>query len=246
MTSIKLNQSRFISPSNAVIVFFDLEYYVPLKNRSISGMGLIYDPHVAGNFLIGGCAYTLRVADLQNNEPPTKIASHWGKSFADEKKVVTELFKVLKHALKMNKRNKDQFSPLLCGIGIIHSDWPALLSLFVKYGLVEAGQVFKFQSQFRTLDLQIIGIPFFKSKHPLLYPKKKSELVLKFLNEKPDSDGKEVWSMFDDGMFDQISIRTEKEVKQTLRIYQKLFSEGNDLLIYKKQWLKSQRDSGAR
>lgn len=241
MSSKKSLRREFGFPSDAIIVFFDLEYYVPSSSRNDQTFGLVYDPDASGQFLIGGSHVTFRVSELGNDDPFREMKSFWGRCIEDERKAVLAFYNVLKKALKLNKSNQPYFSPVLCGVGITHSDWPVLLHLFVKHEIIRNDEVFRFQNQFRILDLQIVSIPFFNSNYPLLYPKKKADLMQKFLKEKPMKDGCSVWSMFDQGEFEKIALRNDLEVRQAVQIYRRLFTHSKELLGYKNNWLKLQR-----
>lgn len=203
------------------IIFFDLEFYVPEKNRKEKGFS--YNPWQDGSIFLGG-SYVIALGTRDQVNPldddlKKRIKSLWIWNSTNEKELVGKFFKLFKSQLDQCIEASQGVSPLICGIGIQNSDIPVLMALFRKHGYLNESQSFAFENSLRILDLSVLGIGFFNNKTYLMYPKKKNELLNKFFQDQVFESGVSVWEQYEDSKYDDIQSRNEKEVFYTLRLY---------------------------
>jgi hypothetical protein len=226
MTQKKSLKHPPINYSQCKIIFFDLEYYVPEANRSSALHTLSYNPQKEDNKLLGGsfyCVSTIEASKIGMELEKDKMISFWLWNSKTERDLVKDIYNYLCGTeTTMRKKVKGAFSPLLCGIGIAHSDWPVLLDLFCKYQLTTLSERFELQNRFRTLDLQVLAIPLFNSKNDFVYPKIKNDIFSKCLKGTTIPDGRNVWNLFENQEYGSIEDRTLKEIHFTVEAYRVL------------------------
>ena len=122
----------------------------------------------------------------------------------------------LKNQKKRHDRELD-----LCGIGISKFDVPALYIRSVRFGVDIPQNLFDVYFKTQQIDLNNVMIPFFdhqKIMHPISVNRTFRRLGMK--KEKPT--GKTVWEMYDSHDFESIRKRTNEEVLDCLKIYDKI------------------------
>lgn len=203
------------------IIFFDLEFYVPEKNRKEQGFS--YNPwHKDSIFLGGSYVISLGTRDQINpldDELRKRIKSHWIWDSKNEKDLVSKFYKLFSSQINSCLEFNQGISPLVCGIGIQGSDIPVLLALFRKYDYLSDQDAFVFENYLRILDLSVLGISFFSNKTYFMYPKKKNELLNKFFKDQVFESGTSVWGSFEQKNYYEISQRNLNEVFYTVRLY---------------------------
>ena len=132
---------------------------------------------------------------------------------------------VYKFIKPQHKAHKKKVSPLLCGIGISSSDVPVLIELFKRYKILSNAEAFRFQSNFRVIDLSQLGIVCFNNGNDFLYPKIKNELLNKFMSGTKFESGKSVWDLYESKDYTGITERVNDEIISTHHIYKSLLSE---------------------
>jgi hypothetical protein len=138
-------------------------------------------------------------------------------------------------------------SLMLCGIGISHSDVPALLARSLFLETERRQRVYDLICGCRQIDLSTMAISQFSSKHAYFsYPKSKASLYQKYLSQKQIDSGSSVWSLYDDQKFNAIERRCKEEVDDALSIYKAHFDwkAGVQRRLARLKWF--ERNSGAR
>ncbi len=203
------------------VVFFDLEYYVPEEGRS--RQGLAYNPWDSESLFLGGCFMSASAShDLHDemDDYTPKIDAFWLWNYESEAALVEAVFSYLcQLAEEKNFNGSRRVSPLLCGIGITHSDLPVLLSLFKRYGLLSDSSAFVFQNRFRSLDLSQLAVAMFNNTTGFLYPKAKNTILSKYTPDTLFESGREVWSLYDQKKHRTIEERVVEEIVCTHRSY---------------------------
>ncbi len=245
MAAEKEKNHKAIQTDKARVIFFDLEYYVPKKNRKPHGLN--YNPAVAGNMLLGGVFYSANpVSDLapSGHSQMKKMKSFWLWQHKTEQQLLRAIYEYLKQIKgEVFKHLGDRVSPVMCGIGISNSDLPVLNHLFNKHLTDTSDKLFEFQNSFRVIDLSQLAIAAFNHNGPFLYPKTKNEVTSKFLSGKRMEDGRSVWELYEREEFGKIEARVIEEISLTISCY-KAIKENFDLfkqleLKHKKELKKS-------
>lgn len=210
-----------IEPSKAKILFFDLEFYVPPKNRKETGFN--YNPAVDENMLLGGVFYPANPAkDLLPHVPfnSNKLKNFWLWEYQAEKKLLQAIYTYLKEIeSQVYKHFQGIVSPVVCGIGISNSDIPVLFHLLNKHSIDTAPKLFELQNTLRVLDLSQLSIGTFNKKDHFLYPKTKNEILSKYLHGKRMESGKSIWELYETHEFCKIESRVVDEVNLTVSCY---------------------------
>ncbi|HEY8034484.1 MAG TPA: hypothetical protein VIF37_02720 [Methylobacter sp.] len=213
-TQVKLNKCR--------IIFFDLEFYVPASSRSKHGF--CYNPWDKSCKLIGGSflfANPEKDFGLIEAKVINKIRSLWLWEHYSEQKLLESIYVLLKNALDtVHNAHNGMIAPILCGIGITSSDIPIIFELFKRYKILTNAEAFSFQNKFRVVDLSQLSIATFNSPNNFLYPKTKSHILNKYLNDKKFESGKTVWDLYEAKNYDAISARVLDEIVCTHKCYE--------------------------
>lgn len=217
--ALKINKCR--------IVFLDLEFYVPVTSRVETG--LCYNPWNENCKLIGGAFLVANPAkdfDITDEEVLKKIESFWLWNFKDEQELLKNIYELLKRTLSLvHDAHQKKVSPLLCGIGITSSDVPTLIELFKRYKILSNAEAFKFQSDFRIIDLSQLGIACFNNSNSYLYPQVKSNLLNKYMPDKKFESSKSVWDFYESNDHAAISSRVNDEIAATHTVYKCILSD---------------------
>ena len=218
-------------PNKTKVIFFDLEYYVPAQDRNRSTpSGLTFSPVLPGHKILGGTFQTYFPMDDRMG----KRTDLWEWKLGSEEKVLKEIYELLQHEWKSIEAKELTGSLMLSGIGISHSDIPALLGRLTASPSLEKARVYDLLCGCRQIDLSTATYCQFSSKHQYFaYPKKKSELYQKYLSGKKLESGKSVWDMYDGGDYQAIESRCNEEIDDAIAIYKSMFDlkRQNDLSL---------------
>lgn len=211
-----------IKLSKCRVVFFDLEFYVPESSRS--KYGFCYNPWDKGCKLIGG-SFLLANPDkdfgLKESRIINKIQSFWLWEHHSEQKLLESIYQILKNALDtVHNAHNGMIAPILCGIGITSSDIPIIFELFKRYKILTNAEAFSLQNKFRVVDLSQLSIATFNNPNNFLYPKTKSHILNKYLNNKKFESGKSVWDLYESKDYDGIVARVLDEIICTHKCYE--------------------------
>jgi hypothetical protein len=208
------------------VLFFDLEYYVPESDRKKNGL-ICFNPYKPQHLLMGGvfcCLDTDKIPE-SDEELKNQMVSHWDWKNGDEQKQIvihfSELLSTELEGFKKSGSYNHESNVVLCGIGIVNSDIPAMHDLFRLHKVQKVGQIFPFQNRFRVLDLSIMGASVFNGSKSFLYPLNKKELMKAFGLTADMAKATEVWEMYDQQKFTAIEQRSIDEVILSVRMYQK-------------------------
>lgn len=208
-------------PESTKVVFFDLEYYVPLEDRDRkSPSSMKFSPYLPRHKILGGTFQTY-FPMTDTLRPPVQI---WEWTVGSEKRVLEEILALLKCEWKGLERG-DRGGLMLCGIGISHSDVPALLAKMNTSLIDLSTRIYDYLCGCRQIDLSTATYCQFSSKTRYFsYPKSKATLYNKYLAE-PSNVGPStsVWDDYEAGRFSAIEARTQLEVDHTVSIYKRMF-----------------------
>ncbi|MYM64055.1 hypothetical protein [Pseudomaricurvus sp. HS19] len=220
-------KSFVLRPGKCRVIFFDLEFYVPVAGRDKEGF--LYNPwdksckFLGGSFLVANPEKDLNL-DTEIN--PGRVSSLWLWKSGSERKLLEDIYDLLKSAYDLVYRaHQGKVSPILCGIGISSSDVPILFELFKRYKILSNSDAFSFQNKFRIIDISQLAITTFNNKSSFTYPKSKSLILQKYLPEKKFDSGVRVWDLYDQGHTSAIEGRVIDEVLCTRHCYMKILSD---------------------
>ncbi len=215
------------------VIFFDLEFYVPLKGRDKEGFS--YNPWDKSSKLLGGSFLIANPdKDLTDKSKVTKrdVESLWLWNHNSERDLLEKIYKLLKDSYDLVcKAHDGKVSPILCGIGISSSDVPVLFELFKRYKLLSNSEAFYFQNKFRIIDISQLAIASFNNNSNFIYPKQKSYIMQKYLPEKKFESGRVVWDLYEAQDKSGIEERVIDEVLCTHYCYMKII---NDFRYFKR------------
>jgi hypothetical protein len=209
------------------VIFFDLEFYVPEKERDKTGF--CYNPWDKSCKFLGGSFLAANPdKDLSNTSRniEKKVQSLWLWNYKSERELLEKIYQLLKSTSDIVREAHDgKVSPILCGIGITSSDIPILFELFKRYQILTNKEAFYFQNGFRVIDISQLSIATFNNGTDFLYPKTKNLILKKYLPGKKFENGKKVWDMYDSKAFNIIESRVIDEVMCTHECYIKILSD---------------------
>lgn len=208
-------------PESTKIVFFDLEYYVPPEDRSRKApSSMKFSPYLPGHKILGGTFQTY-FPMTDELRPPVQI---WEWGVGSEKHVLEEILSLLRREWKGLERG-DRGSLMLCGIGISHSDVPALLAKMNTSLIDLPTRIYDYLCGCRQIDLSTATYCQFSSTTRYFsYPKSKAALYNKYLVEPANvAPGTTVWDDYEARSFSAIEARTQLEVNHTVSIYKRMF-----------------------
>lgn len=218
-------------PDKTKVIFFDLEYYVPAQDRSRSTPGgLTFSPVLPGHKILGGTFQTYFPMDDRMG----KRTDLWEWKLGSEENVLKGIYDLFQREWKSIYTRDPTGSLMLSGIGISHSDIPALLARLTASPSLEKARVYDLLCGCRQIDLSTATYCQFSSKHPYFaYPKKKSELYQKYLSGKKLESGKSVWDLYDGSEYQAIESRCNEEIDDAIVIYKSMFDlkRQNDLSL---------------
>lgn len=225
--------------TTAKILFFDLEYYVQENRRNVKG--LKYNPWSGICSFIGGgfLSYTPNQSmKIEDTAIKSKIDCFLAWNYENERKLVVDIFKYLMDIFDDVEYGKSKgVYPVLCGIGITHSDVPALIELAKKHNIFTPEEAFSFQSRFRTVDLSVYSIGLFRSNKNFVYPQRKNTILNKIFPDKKFESGTSVWDLYENAEYGVIEDRVKSEVTSTFcllrdirRLYMKHLDSYRELM----------------
>lgn len=208
-------------PNKTKIIFFDLEYYVPAKDRKRKTPGgMTFSPVLPGHKILGGTFLTYypmqdRIGDR---------CSIWEWERGSEAEVLRDIFHFFRENWRTFIARGQAGSLMLSGIGISHSDVPALLARLSSCSIAEDYEIHDLICGCRQIDLATATYCQFSfNESYFAYPKTKSALYQKYLNGKKLESGKSVWKLYENRDFDAIEGRCKEEVDDALIIYKTMF-----------------------
>jgi len=140
---------RFL-PNKTKIVFLDLEYYVPTKDRKRKPPGgMTFSPVLKGHKILGGTFLTY----YPMQDRIGKRYELWEWNLGSEDRVLRSIFELLQSEWKSLEVKDQAGSLMLSGIGISHSDLPALLARFSYYGIAPQDRIYDIVCGCRQIDL---------------------------------------------------------------------------------------------
>lgn len=204
-------------PERTKLLFFDLEYYVPPAGRSRKSMsGMVFAPSLPGHKILGGtfqCYYPM----LDRLDPPVQ---HWEWHHGSEQALLRSIYALLRTQWKSIGAKGESASLMLGGIGISHSDVPALLSKLRTHKIAAEDEAYDTLCGCRQIDLTTATFSQFAfNKGYFAYPKSKAHLYQKYLAGKQAETGKVVWQAYEDRDYAAIEARTTGEVADAVAIY---------------------------
>lgn len=209
------------------MIFFDLEFYVPLKGRERKGF--CYNPWDKSSKLLGGSFLVANpVKDLKLKSVVTEknVKSFWLWECNSEKELLEKIYEILKKAYDVvYKAHDGRISPILCGIGISSSDVPIIFELFKRYKILSNSEAFYFQNKFRVIDISQLSIATFNNNSSFIYPKQKKLILQKYMPEKKFESGKSVWDLYDEKNYNGIELRVIDEVLCSHYCYMKILED---------------------
>ncbi len=208
-------------PSRTKIIFFDLEYYVPANDRKReTPSGMTFSPVLPDHKILGGVF--LVYYPMQD-----RIGKHstiWEWQHGSEGQVLHAIYHLLEKEWKSYKARDQAGSLMLSGIGISHSDIPALLARLSSSSVADHFRIYDLLCGCRQIDLATSTYCQFSFHHSYFsYPKTKAELYQKYLNGKKRESGKSVWELYESRNFRAIEARCREEVDDALMIYRAMF-----------------------
>lgn len=204
-------------PNMTKVMFLDLEYYVPAAERNRkTPNGMLFSPVLPTHKIIGG-VFAVYYPMLDQVKNPLSI---WEWKAGSEKQVLIQMFKQFELLWKGIENNEKLGSPMLAGIGITHSDIPALYAKFNAYKIASPERIHDVLYGCRQIDMSIAAMSqySFNTKY-FSYPKHKGDLYQKYLKGKTMESGKAVWDLYEAKNYPAIENRTLEEVDDAINIW---------------------------
>jgi hypothetical protein len=224
------------NPKTTKVLFFDLEFFTPPKDRErITPGSMKFSPVRPGHKIIGGVFQTYYPM-LDKLDDPIAI---WEWKLGSERAVLKKIQSILHKEWYCFEKYPPLGSLILCGIGIARSDLPALYARMTALSINRPERLYHLLFGGQLIDLTISTLCQFNFNYPYFaYPKPKAELYQKYLNGKKIEPGLKVLDFYDRSAFDEIESRTLEEVKDMIAIYKAMFDRnhkvGADLRRLKK------------
>lgn len=206
-------------PEKTQIIFFDLEFYVPKKDRD-GRRELKANPYKDGHFLIGG-TFSKYFPLLPNNDKRNITKEFWLWEYTNEKEMLSDILQFIDESWKLIHKSNNQAELFYAGIGIQRADIQYLFARSKKYELKSESELFNIFYKGRFLDFENIFIPLFKNKGNMLKTKTTNDIIkkLNIPTERESSIG--IWDQYDSKDYNSIKERNNNEVADLLTIYKK-------------------------
>jgi len=216
-----MSQRLKFYPDKTKIIFFDLEYYVPAKDRQRKTPGgLTFSPVLPGHKILGGTF--LIYYPMQDRIG--KRSDIWEWNLGSERQVLRDIFEMLQREMNSIEAKDQAGTLMLSGIGISHSDVPALLARLSSSSIADHHKIYDLLCGCRQIDLSTATYCQFSFNQPYFaYPKTKWALYQKYLDGKKLESGKSVWDLYESKSFSAIERRCREEVNDALAIYKIMF-----------------------
>ena len=207
-------------PERTKLLFFDLEYYVPLADRSRKSLtGMLFAPSLPGHKILGGtfqCYYPM----LDRLDPPVQ---HWEWHHGSEQAMLRSIYELLRAQWRSIAAKAEMGSLMLGGVGISHSDVPALLWKLKSHRIAAEDETYDTLCGCRQIDLTTATFSQFAfNTGYFAYPKSKAHLYQKYLAGKQVESGKVVWQAYEARNFAAIEARSTEEVADAVAIYKSM------------------------
>lgn len=204
-------------PNITEIIFFDLEWYVPPKQRKLKGASLAMNPHKEGQFLLGGVFGKFH--PLKQRKENIEYDHFWlWKENNEEKRLVKKIYDYVKQEWRNFDGSSDRQADLiLCGQGISRLDVPVLYIRSIYYGVDEPEEIFYTFCKTKQVDLSNVAIPLIYGD--LMYPSNWNQICGRFRFNRRKESGKSVWDYYDQKALSTIEKRTEEEVQDCVEFY---------------------------
>ena len=207
-------------PERTKLLFFDLEYYVPLAARSRKSLtGMLFAPSLPGHKILGGtfqCYYPVQ----DRLDAPTQ---HWEWQHGSEREVLRAIYRLLRQHWRSIAAKTEMGSLMLGGIGISHSDVPALLWKLAEHKIAAPDEAYDTLCGCRQIDLSTATFcQFAFNTGYFAYPKSKAHLYQKYLAGKQMESGKSVWEAYETRNYSAIEGRSREEIADAVAIYKSM------------------------
>jgi len=210
------------------ILFLDLEFYVPKKDRDMHQYSLTVNPTKPDHFLIGGVftRYTPNKDDINRLE----LNNYWIWDYQNEKELLSAIYRCFISSWE-HQKNKNGLELDICGIGISKFDIPALYIRCVMNNVDKSENLFDIFLKTHQIDLSNVAIPFIDDQ-PQLHPVSANRIYRKLeINKVKTTGGINVWEMYDNKEYSKIKERTMGEVRDCVIIFNRF---SNSILKDKK------------
>lgn len=215
------------------VIFFDLEFYVPVESRAKTGFS--YNPWDESCKILGGSFLTANPEKdfgISEESILRKTKSLWLWEHGSERELLYKIYITLKDVRDyVHQAHDGAVSPILCGIGITSSDVPILFELFKRFNILSNQEAFSLQNSFRVIDLSQLAVATFNNSNNFLYPKTKNHILNKYLPSTRFDSGKSVWDLYEANDYDKIQSRVLAEVFSTHKCYELIYSDLNKFKI---------------
>jgi hypothetical protein len=207
------------------MLFFDLEFYVPVADRKTHRGSLIFNPTLASHKILGG--YFQSIDEITGEILDVKSIWLWNFQ-QNEAKMLAKIVSLFEEQwarseqLNLKTCGHRVTDLLVAGFAIARADLPALFQKANQFKIAPTPELYDIFMKTKTIDLANITT-FLFPEDPLLYPKS-AKLVVERLDlpiEEKES-GKKVWELYEQEKYAQIEKRCEKEVKEMINIYQEI------------------------
>ncbi len=206
-------------PDTTKVIFLDLEYYVPKHDRfRVSNSGMSFSPMLAGHKILGGTLQTY----FPMQDRAGEMKSFWEWNLGSEEAVLKAIYNHFDNEWRTLKGQSG--SIMLAGIGISHSDIPALLLRMAARDIAPGHRIYDVFCGCRQIDLSVATYCQFSFNQAYFaYPKTKSALYQKYIPSKKLDSGTVVWDLYDAKNYCEIEQRCDQEVEDSMQIYKAMF-----------------------
>lgn len=218
-TYVTINNRKYTQRCTQVI-FFDLEFYVPKKDQ-ISNT-LAANPCKANHLLLGGTFLNYKPLKNEKNE---QMEEFWIWNFKSEKALVERIVQYFEKAWNLISEEKNQTELTLCGIGISRVDIGYLYSKAMHYKVRSNDVLFRLFYNVRIIELESVGIPFYKPEHNMILSKNTKELLTLFDIPRDRKYGSSVWQNYEYKKYKKIEERNRNEVSDMFTMYKKIYAK---------------------
>ncbi|MHA2298793.1 MAG: hypothetical protein ACXAEU_24450 [Candidatus Hodarchaeales archaeon] len=210
------------------MIFFDLEFYVPPRDRAKRPPSLKANPYLPEHCLLGGVFAESIPFSSSIDDYDVKKLWLWREDFS-EKQMLEKIFNYLttawkradKEIIPLKTKEKDL---VMSGINIASVDLPYLFARMEKHQIACPDQLFGMFFSAKIIDLSQIGTMIFKDFNgEMLYPPTTNGLKKHLRLKSPVKlSGTIVWKQYDNKDYQGIEDRTLQEIKDFISIYSKL------------------------
>ncbi|MBR7793452.1 hypothetical protein KDM87_12670 [Undibacterium sp. FT147W] len=181
---------------------------------------MMFSPVLPGHKILGGSFQTY----YPMQDRVGKKHNIWEWNLGGEEAVLREIFQLFQQEWRSIEAKDQAGSLMLAGIGISHSDVPALLARLSSSSIASQDRIYDLLCGCRQIDLSTATYCQFSFNQAYFsYPKTKSALYQKYLNGKKLESGKSVWDMYESKDFSSIESRCSEETDDALAIYKAMF-----------------------